>query len=120
MKYTMLIFLINTVTQIILGIQIILDTGGNIELYLSYNDSVLNSIIGFIIITFNILIVILVHKRRYACTIILSVLLSSLWIIFFFNALINEHYKFLTPLLLLVAMIELIRTNYNLRLVKNE
>lgn len=120
MKYTMFIFFINSFFQVIMGLQIIFDVGNNLEKYLSFNNHQLNILIGILLILANILIIILVHKRYNRPVIIISALLSSFWILFFYNAIINDHYRFLTPLILLISFIEITRANYNMRLSKNE
>jgi len=108
MKY---IFLLNTIFQIIISIQIYFNIGNNIDKYIIPNTSY--KVLSIIIIVSNLL---LIHRLKLNLKIkpyyLISLLLAATWIVLFINTTINEHYKLLTPLLLLLSSIEIVRCRH--------
>lgn len=107
MKY---VFLINTIFQVIISIQILLNIGNNIDKYILPNTSY--KLLSIIIIVCNIILIHRHPKIKYKVYYLISLFLASTWIVLFINTTINEHYKLLTPLLLLLSSIEIIRCRY--------
>lgn len=116
------IFLLNSIFQLILSIQITLNIGGNVEKYLiiKNNHLVITIIVLSNLILMNDLTKHKIKKLHKICSIklfknlsikyLVSITLSSIWLIMFINAILTEHYKLLTPLLLLVFLIEMKRS----------
>lgn len=118
------IFIVNSIFQLILSVQIGLNIGNNIEKYLMINNNLFNHLIILTIQLFNILLLIPLIKNnmkkldtilnykflKLNLYYLISISLASIWLIMFISAIISEHYKLLTPLLILVSLIELKRS----------
>lgn len=118
------IYIINSIFQVILSIQIGLNIGDNVEKYLIVENQLFNQVIIITIQIFNIILLLplIKDKMKKLDTILsykflklnlyylISISLAAIWLIMFINAIISEHYKLLTPLLLLVSLIELKRS----------
>lgn len=118
------IFIVNSIFQLILSVQIGLNIGNNIEKYLMINNNLFNHLIILTIQLFNILLLIPLIKNnmkkldtilnykflKLNLYCLISISLASIWLIMFISATISEHYKLLTPLLILVSLIELKRS----------
>lgn len=107
MKY---VFLINTIFQIIVSIQIFLNIGNNIDKYIIPNTNY--QILSIILIICNLFLIHKYNKISNKIYYLISLFLASTWIVLFINTTINEHYKLLTPLLLLLSSIEIIRCRH--------
>ena len=118
------IFIVNSIFQLILSVQIGLNIGNNIEKYLMINNNLFNHLIILTIQLFNILLLIPLIKNnmkkldtilnykflKLNLYYLISISLASIWLIMFISATISEHYKLFTPLLILVSLIELKRS----------
>ncbi len=109
MFYTKFIFIVNSMFQVFLALQIIIDKSGNTEKY--FLTETQTHVTALFLIVCNLYLLLSERiKLNTKVKFYSSILLSSIWFGMFFQAIFNDHYRFLTPLLLLVMLIELVRS----------
>lgn len=118
MKYILSIQFLSTITELYI-LMFMLNNGiGRTQLYLTQSSTLNAHILIFtiIIILLKLMFVLIgLYKNRWRSLFLsslLSIVVSSILIIMFFNTVLNEHIRTLTPLLLYLALIKLILAWY--------